>query len=423
MNKFWTRIFITCAIILLVLFFSNDFGLIDIQKSAVIAAIGIDVGERESAFDVTLQIAVPDQSGNGKASNVTVKNARTMGDAVTEVNRKTGWYPSLVHCKLLLLGEKTAESDVFDALNYFLRSDFVDDSCLIAACEKRADEVLNAKSPIGELTATAVAKVLSSEAQKTGAVSVMNLRDFTKGYYGKSESGYLPCVSLKKEAQSGEGGQTQSQTQKSKLIKFRLPPRRKPLPIFKPVPAAEIFAGKETQSESAADVFDASKTMLFRRGKKAAILDTEETLAFNLADTATHLAYGNVTVTENGVPATYCLKMKISKKKQELRLQGNAPVFTFHIRAHAQVTDANRAHDLYETAETARVPEHVLRSAEQTFENKLAAVCEKSKRSGSDVFEILQKLYRRFPSKFEDLKNGILQNVHVVYDIRFDTLH
>ena len=46
MNKFWTRLFIIAAAVLLLLFFSNDFGLIDIQKTAVVAAIGIDAAEQ-----------------------------------------------------------------------------------------------------------------------------------------------------------------------------------------------------------------------------------------------------------------------------------------------------------------------------------------------------------------------------------------
>ena len=213
MNKFWTRLFIIAAAVLMLLFFSNDFGLIDIQKTAVVAAIGIDAADREGACDVTVQIAVPDQSGNGKASNVTVKDASTVNDAITELNRKTGWYPTLVHCKLLLLGEKTADSDVFGLLNFFLRSNFIDDSCLVAVCEGRAEDTLRAASPVGELTAVSISKVLSSTAQKTGAVSVMILRDFAKGYYSDSASGYLPFLSVNREAQSenaGSGGQEQT---------------------------------------------------------------------------------------------------------------------------------------------------------------------------------------------------------------------
>ena len=116
MNKFWAWVFLVAAGALTLLFFSNDFGLIDIQKTAIVAAIGIDTSEEtEGQWSVTAQIAVPDANA-GKASNISIPSAETMGAGIAEVNRKTGWYPTLVHCRLILLGEKVAEDDVFRVL-------------------------------------------------------------------------------------------------------------------------------------------------------------------------------------------------------------------------------------------------------------------------------------------------------------------
>lgn len=505
MNKFWTRLFIVAAAILLLLFFSNDFGLIDIQKTAVIAAIGIDSAETDGACDMTVQIAVPDQSGNGMASNVTVKGASSVNDAITEVNRKTGWYPSLVHCRLLLLGEKLTEKDVFDFLGFFLRSEFIDDSCLVAVCEGRAEEALTASSPVRELTAVSISKVLSSSSQKTGAVSVMILRDFAKGYYSPAASGYLPYISVKREAQSEQGSNAQpsflpDSTQKSEqrstdaLFSFlpdgtqkfeqedgrsrgarktfsprkvpgrscgtmhegvsasaggfsdsmqremlfpirnigsiweKLFPRRNPLPIGAPCAAGTESSGggqggsKSGEGGQNADVFDASRTMLFYKGKGVSVLETEETLAFNLADTSTDLAYGMVEVSENGEAVSYCLKMKIAGKKLSLDVRENTPVLTFRIRANAQVSDVSSSQDLLQVTQTARVPEHVLRAAEQKFADRLGQILEKSADTGCDIFGTAQRLYRFHPRRYDGLKDGLLANIRPVYDIRFDTL-
>ena len=464
MNKFWTRLFIIAAAVLLLLFFSNDFGLIDIQKTAVVAAIGIDASEQEGFCDVTAQIAVPDKSGNGKASNVTVKGASTVNDAITELNRKTGWYPTLVHCKLLLLGEKVAERDVLGVLDFFLRSDFIDDSCLVAVCEDRAEDTLHAASPVGELTAVSISKVLSSTSQKTGAVSVMILRDFAKGYYSDAASGYLPFLSIKHEAQSentGSGGQGQqafapaeampctaanspdgapvSEAPNAAGTAFsvkgpgsiwqKLFPRRNPLPVAVPCTSgsgqggsAGGQSGQKSGSDAKADVFDASKTMLFYRGKRAAVLETEETLAFNLADTSTDLAYGNVEVLEEGKPVVYCLKIKISGKKIKTEVRGGTPVLTFRIRAHAQVSDVNSSQSVVDVAQTARVPAHVLRASEEKFAAMLGSVLEKCVQSNSDIFGIAQNLHRFHPKDYRQLKDGLLEKVRPAYDIQFETL-
>ena len=206
MNKLWTRIFLAAAAVLLLLFFSNDFGLIDIQETAIVVALGIDTAEEGEGYDVTAQIAVPASTGSGSAGNVTVKNARTVGEAIAELNHETGWYPTLVHCKLILLGEETANENVFNVLDYFLRNDAVEDSCLVAACSGTAREVFQAQSPVNDISASAISKVLSSEAQKTGLVSVTILKNFAIGYYSEGKSGILPYVSVKSEAESQGGG-------------------------------------------------------------------------------------------------------------------------------------------------------------------------------------------------------------------------
>ena len=400
MNKFWTRIFLIAAAILLLLFFSNDFGLINIQQTTVVTAIGIDRSEEEGKIDVSAQIAMPEGK---KASSVLVQGAETVGEAIAEFNAKTGWYPTLVHCKLVLIGAEATGEDVFSSLDYFLRSEFVEDSCLVAVCEKTAAETLQADSPIGELTSTAISKVLSSQAQKTGQVSVCNLRDFAKGYFSVSESGFLPLVSIKKEAEEASSGKDSSQSGSDSQS-----------------------GGSSSQSggggQGSSDVFDASQTVLFYRGKRTETLDADETLAFNLADTDTDLAYGDVSVYENGNKVTYNLKIKIGKKAQKLKIEDGVPVFTFLIRAKAQITDADRSADIVEIAKTAIVPERVLRAAEEKFKTELDGIMEKTRSSGCDLFRMKQKLYRSRPKDFETYKDGLLTNARVLYDIRFDTL-
>ena len=400
MNKFWTRIFLIAAAILLLLFFSNDFGLINIQQTTVVTAIGIDRSEEEGKIDVSAQIAMPEGK---KASSVLVQGAETVGEAIAEFNAKTGWYPTLVHCKLVLIGAEATGEDVFSSLDYFLRSEFVEDSCLVAVCEKTAAETLQADSPIGELTSTAISKVLSSQAQKTGQVSVCNLRDFAKGYFSVSESGFLPLVSIKKEAEEANSGKDSSQSGSDSQS-----------------------GGSSSQSggggQGSSDVFDASQTVLFYRGKRTETLDADETLAFNLADTDTDLAYGDVSVYENGNKVTYNLKIKIGKKAQKLKIEDGVPVFTFLIRAKAQITDADRSADIVEIAKTAIVPERVLRAAEEKFKAELDGIMEKTRSSGCDLFRMKQKLYRSHPKDFETYKDGLLTNARVLYDIRFDTL-
>lgn len=417
MNKFWSRLFLFALAFSLLLFFSNDFGIVDIQKTAIVVAVGIDLSKEADKADVTVQIAMPASSNSGggaeSSSNVSIQGADTVGEAIAELNRKTGWYPTLVHCRLIVLGEGTDEDNVFRFIDYFLRSEFVEDSCLVAMCRGRAEELLRAKSSVGDMTSAAIAKVLSNESQKTGTVCVINLRDFAKGYYSVSGSGYLPVLDAKPEAESGDSGS--SGGAQNAFAEGENRAGDAALPV-----QGGTGSGKSGQNKS--DVFDATETALFYGGKRAALLDADETLAFNLAASPTDFAYGDVTVTENGKDVTYNLKMKIGKRSQSIAVKGGVPVFTFCIRANAQVADANKSETIEEVAKTTIVPEHVLRAAEEKFKNKLAGALGKASGSGCDLFGMKVKLYRFARPYYETFQDTLLENVNVIYDIKFDTL-
>lgn len=393
-RKIPLRLAVFGAALLLLLFFSNDFGLIDIQKTSIVTAVAIDAGEE--GIDVTVQIAVP-KSGSTAASNVTVKDAATMMDAIAELNLKTGWYPTLVHCRLILLGEEAAKDNVFDHIDYFLRSQFVEDTCLVALCRGRAEKALSAQSPVGDMTYAAIEKVLSSEAQQTGLVSVNILREFSKGYFGAGESSFLPLLTVREDAETG-GSDADSGD-------------------------ANAGGSGGAGSSGGKAVFEASETALFLRGKQVATLGAEETLAFNLADTDTDLAYGNVTVTERGKPVIYSLKMRIGKKSLKVRAEGEIPVLCFSIRARAQVADVNRAGSAHEVAQSSIVPESVLRAAEETFRARLSDAFSKAQESGCDLFGVCASLQRFYPKLWKKLGKEALAQTKPVYDIQFDTMH
>lgn len=114
--------------------------------------------------------------------------------------------------------------------------------------------------------------------------------------------------------------------------------------------------------------------------------------------------------------------MKIDKKSQSIEVVNGVPVFTFRIRANAQIADANKSDGIIDIAKTTIVPAHVLRAAEQKFRDKLSSVLQKAGESGCDLFEMKIKLYRYAHKNYDALKDTILQAVKPVYDIQFDTL-
>ena len=496
MSKFWQRVFVFAAAFLLLLFASNDFGLIDIQKTAIVLALGVDASAQEWLLDVTAQIGSADANGAAQASNITIEGVSTVGEAIARLNRRTGWYPTFVHCRLLLLGGQTAERDVFGILDYFLRSEYIEDSCLVALCAGRAQAALEAGAPGGELTANAIVKVFSGEAQKTGLVSAVSLREFAKGYYGAGASGRLPYLTLLQEAESGppqgsgqgaasafapgsvsaaasaSGSDFASAAASASGVASAAASASAPgsvsaaasAPVLEgegfvsvseggnfvsasgekgsasalggALPCGALAEGKKGvltpcasssggQGDSGAggqEVFDVSQTALFAGGKKVGMLRASETLAVNLAEISTDFAYAAVRVQEEGAEVVYQLKVRIEGKKKKLRIEGGVPVLSVRVRALAQVIDAARPAGLVEVAESAIVPAHVLRAAEEQYRAAFLSAAERAHAAGCDLFSLHEKLRRRFPRQRQALAAQLLEKARIVCDVRFDTL-
>lgn len=440
MSKFWQRAFVFAAAFLLLLFASNDFGLIDIQKTAIVLALGVDASAQEGLLDVTAQIGSADANGAAQASNITIEGVSTVGEAIACLNRRTGWYPTFVHCRLLLLGGQTAERDVFGILDYFLRSEYIDDSCLLALCAGRAQEALEAGAPGGELTANAIVKVFSGEAQKTGLVSAVSLREFAKGYYGAGACGRLPYLTLLQEAESrppqgsGQGAASASASEGESFVSAS-DEKGSASASGGALPCGVLAEGKKDaltpcaaggrQGGSGAggqEVFDVSQTALFAGGKKVGMLRTSETLAVNLAEISTDFAYAAVRVQEEGAEVVYQLKVRIEGKKKDLRVEGGVPVFFVRVRALAQVIDAARPAGLVEVAESAIVPAHVLRAAEEQYRAAFLSAADQAHAAGCDLFSLHEKLRRHFPRQRQALAAQLLEKARIVCDVRFDTL-
>ena len=409
MKKFWMFSFIAVMGLLFLLFFTNDFGLMDIQKTSFIIAMGIDKGEQDGKINVTAQVAIPDEAEGVKASDISVDNIETIGDAIAKVNLKTGWYPSLVHCRLIVLGKDILSANVFDSLNYFLENNVVEDSCLIATSNKTASETLKATSPIGEVTANAISKVLSSEAQKTGSVSVSTLREFAKSYFSPSKSGYLPTLDIRAEADNASGGSGSNTGNSSGGSGGG----------SQGGSSGSSSGSSDSSGGSSADIIDASQTDLFYDGKFVGRMNADQTLAFNIAKTSTHYAFANVDALVNGELTNYALKIKIVKKAMKVTMENGVPVLRFTIRGRVDIEDSNKSTNLLGMVKESNVPEAVLKSLEEKINRNLTEIVTLSGQTNCDIFEVIDNVHKRYYDKYKAEYDTLLQKVKPLFDVKF----
>lgn len=380
------RYFLIVVAFLTMLFFSNDFDLINVQQTAIVMAVGID--KEGEDFSVTSQIAVP-SAGNAKGEsgtksvNVTTKG-KTIAQALDKVNEKTGWYPKLVFCRLILLGESTASENAFDALDYFLQDEYIADSCLVAACEGKAETLLSTKTPIDTAGALAMEKVLSNHAQRVGTSLPNTLRTFAASYFGEAKSGFLPLV--KAEPLSAGPKETEKNSAQKTGGK------------------GENGGQKEGQAGQEEKVFSASETALYLAGKQIGKLTKEETFTCALLKNKLRLAA--YTLPYEG--QTYTLTIKRATPKIKLRIQ-NTPVLKVEIEMTAGVSATDKARPLLKTADAGDFPKKLLAEGERRIQAEVHALFEKCRGIGFDLCDAIDKLQKYENEHFEDKKDTLLK--------------
>lgn len=359
LHSFPMKLWIILAAIVAITFFSNDFGLVDIQKTAIILAAGID--RTEEGFSLTAQIAVPkgsDRTTGGTSSVEIEGQGATVSDCISAIYAKTGWVPKLVFCDLVLLGEEAARANAFDALDFFLRNEYAPDSCLLAVCEGTAAETLKATSAIDDASSLALEKLFSDAAKKSGRVMTTTLREFAIGYYGRSASGYMPYVRMSSQsgAQGGSDGQNAA--------------------------GGQGAAGGQSGQEM---IFSAEQTAVFSQGRMTDVLTEAETFAFSLLK-------GNVyggTLPSDGITLAVLRNDGSVSLAEEPTLQA-----TLSVDLKVRLAGRDAPSSLENVAKD-NVTEEELAAAESALRGAISALWERCAQSECDLFNLRRTLYRR----------------------------
>ena len=148
-----TKIIMFAVAAMFILFFSNDFGLIDIEKNAIITAVAIDKSI-ENEYEVSAQIAVPEASNNNpenKKALITGKGS-TVGGAIKNIGDISGWFPKLTFCNLIVIGKSLTEENIINVLDYFSKTLRIQNSALVILAEDNGKQLLSCTSPLDNIS-------------------------------------------------------------------------------------------------------------------------------------------------------------------------------------------------------------------------------------------------------------------------------
>lgn len=401
-TKNTVRYYILIVIVLAFLFFSNDFGLTDVQKTAIVLAVGVD--REGDEFVLTSQIAVPQSSTQGKATEAVqlVSRGKTVAESFEQINAKTGWYPKLVFCNLILIGENAAGENVFDALDYFLLDEYLSDNCFVATCNGYAKTLLDKTALVDPSSSAAMTKVLSSHAKRVGSVLPSTLREFAIGYFGDGKSAFLPVLKTEPPQEASGGDETKSKQSGGKSASSDS--------------SSDSSGGAQGDKKEEKPVFSAGETALFVAGKRVATLTDSETFA--LASVLNELQLASYSVENNDSTCTLSVKQNTAKIKLEVGRDGHA-VLKIKLEMTAGLTDYSTALPLEDIKDVGDVPSGVFTAAEKKLEGQIRSVFEKAQACGCDVFGVRDRLVKYRDRSLHKYGNTVLSDTRADVEVHF----
>lgn len=385
------KIIILLFFMLLSYFFSNDFGLIDIEKTAIVTAIAVDI--KDDDYNVTLQIAIPQGGGSGSNENdkaVIEGTGKTVAEAIGNVGSVTGWFPNLSFCNLILIGEEVVKTDVLECLDYFARSIKVQDSAILASTEGEAKEVLKKSSPLDNISSFALQKIILKKTGMDGDVLSVDIKTFAIGYFSRAEDTFMPYITEEKQQASGQNNSGKSKDSK----------------------------GSDSSKEETA-LYNASRTLLFKKGVKVGELDEKETTSAVLLKTRvkdSSLAVKDVMI--DGESCDFLLRIIDSNRNIKLKVDGDKIIVKIKQNIYVKVADETTEMREISFAPHISLPKEAKQRAEELLYNDTKSLTDKCKKLKFDIFGIDLKLYRYHHKDYKKIKDKIWDNIE--FDININ---
>lgn len=287
------RVLTVALVIVLALFtFSeNEIYKKDIRNRLVIQGIGIDL-EEDGTYTVTLQ-AIDTNSSEAasadSASQPSLKTYKLTGDtvytAIKTVTEKEGKIPLYSQNRIILIGKSITEEKMDDVIDFFVRDVENGGTVYIAAAEKTASEILEAKNGSEYISARTLEKSIESYEYDAKIFSTQ-LYELINRYNSGTKDFAMPLFSLKED-------------------------------------------GEEKTVEI-------TGTALFNNTKYREVISKEETVFLNvLCDDVynTALAFDGTTGTR------VALNVVKSKTKREVTLNNNVPTFKISVYMNADIAE------------------------------------------------------------------------------------
>ena len=388
MRALRTKLIILFGFFLAVLYFTNDFALIDIEKTAIVVAVGID--KTEDGYSVTAQIAVPQATDTASTNDdaIMTSEGKTVLDAIENIGADTGWHPKLSFCSMIFIGRDLAAEQVENIVDFFLRSEKVQNSAIVAMSDTKASDLLFAKTPLDNISSFALQKIVLKNEWMVSTVGVTNLKQFAIMNYSKAKSAYMPVIRILHGKSKGKGESSGA------------------------MPASTGGGGEGGNSQDDEVIFDASAISLFSSGKCVGQLTDEETSVYYLLRAP---VYESSVTTEDG-GETYFLN--IDSNKYRMDVDTDKKRIKLDLELTVEINDSSVGTDLRKLTDKGVLSQKTVAALQEKIYRTAKSLTQKLTAANADIFMIKEFIYKYKNPDYERLKSLSLSEFTFDIDVK-----
>lgn len=385
-------------ILFFILFFTMDFGAVDLQKVAVIVTLGLDYNGEEELYTLSGQVvSSAGQNASTQTQTIIKGTGLTPAMALKNMEDTSGWHPYICFCKLIILSKTVLEKDIINVLDFFIRSEQLSDTAIICAAENSAVEIIESKTDLDEISTFALLKSLLYNEDSCMNVLATNLKDFTLNFYNESNGNILTYIKIIKE--------------NSEITQPAL---------NEPPKSSKTATGEKV-------IFDTTSSAVFMKENFAGILNSQETKAYNLISKKTKLGQIDVKHVSTGKYFIENCSLEIVKSSFKKKIDFNNDRISCNIKVKADfkidhLESTNK--DLKSLINSQNVPEELKEELARTMKTDIENMIETVKSYNSDIFEIEETLFRFHPKKYRNYKkiypDSFLQNTDFIISIELN---
>ena len=380
------KIYVILFCFLILMFLSNDFGIIDIEKTAIVTAVAIDL-EDNGDYLASVQISVPEATDSNNEDKKTLLSGKgsTIGGAIKDIGNISGWFPKLSFCNLIVIGSSFKDENLIKTVDYFAKTLRIQDSAVIVFSDKSAKEVLMTSSPLDNVSSFAIQKILLKDAGLDRDMIVTDIRSFSVGYYSRTSSCLLPVIksiSLKDLQSSDQISSSSSQSGGNN---------------------SSSGSGGEPTGDN---LYDLTSTALFVKGKKVGEIDGDLTFTFNMLKTSVVESLLHLKDVDENHTA-YLLSILRNTPKIELIPSQDGLKLKISLDLYCKISDVKSVDTDSTYAKNLPLPKSVKAQAEKLVSNRINELISTQNQTKCDILGLDNLLYKYHYPKYKEYKNYV----------------